>query len=77
MNKQEYTVRNAKPEEFGEIGREQNAAGFRLLFVDPLARGQGIGKLLTNECIRKAKDKKTQSGDYSYHHGNANSMENV
>jgi GNAT superfamily N-acetyltransferase len=54
MNKQEYTVRNAKPEEFGEIGREQNAAGFRLLFVDPLARGQGIGKLLTNECIRKA-----------------------
>jgi GNAT superfamily N-acetyltransferase len=58
MNKQEYTVRNAKPEEFGEIGREQNAAGFRLLFVDPLARGQGIGKLLTNECIRKAKDKK-------------------
>jgi ribosomal protein S18 acetylase RimI-like enzyme len=28
------------------------------LAVDPSTRGQGIGKLLTNECIRKAKDKK-------------------
>jgi GNAT superfamily N-acetyltransferase len=128
MNKQEYAIRNAKPDEYEEIGKlmlqvysqldgfpkvteqpdyykmlanvgeltkkpetellaavspdgriaggvvyfgdmkyygsggtatgEQNAAGFRLLFVDPLARGRGIGKLLTNECIRKAKDKK-------------------
>jgi len=39
----------------GTATKEQNAAGFRLLAVDPLARGQGIGKLLTNECIRKAK----------------------
>jgi len=42
----------------GTATKEQNAAGFRLLAVDPLTRGQGIGKLLVNECIRKAKDKK-------------------
>jgi GNAT superfamily N-acetyltransferase len=36
----------------------RNASGFRLLAVDPLYRGQGIGKLLTKECIRKAKDNK-------------------
>jgi GNAT superfamily N-acetyltransferase len=42
----------------GGIGTaEQNAAGFRLLAVDPSVRGKGIGKLLTNECIRKATDK--------------------
>ena len=128
MSKHEYTIRNARPSEFGEVGklmvqvysqlegfpkeseqpnyykmlsnvgeltnkpeiellvavssenrivgavvyfsdmkyygsggtatREQNAAGFRLLAVDPLTRGQSIGKLLTNECIRKAKEKK-------------------
>jgi len=42
----------------GTATMEQNAAGFRLLAVDPSAQGQGIGKLLTNECIRKAKDRK-------------------
>ena len=42
----------------GIATKEQNAAGFRLLAVAPLTRGQGIGKLLVNECIRKAKDKK-------------------
>jgi GNAT superfamily N-acetyltransferase len=42
----------------GTATTEQNAGGFRLLAVDPLYRGQGIGKLLTNECIRKVKDKK-------------------
>ena len=36
----------------------QNASGFRLLAVDSSFRGQGIGKLLTKECIRKAKEKK-------------------
>lgn len=39
----------------GTATKEQNASGFRLLAVDPLARGAGIGKLLTNECVRKAK----------------------
>ena len=128
INKQEFTIRNAKPDEFEEIGKlmvqvysqlegfpteleqpnyykmlanigelttkpetellvtvsaegkimggviyfsdmqyygsggtatkEQNASGFRLLAVDPLTRGKGIGKLLIDECIRKAKDKK-------------------
>jgi len=41
----------------GTATKEQDAAGFRLLAVDPLTRGKGIGKLLVNECIRKAKDK--------------------
>jgi GNAT superfamily N-acetyltransferase len=41
----------------GTAIKEQNASGFRLLAVDHLARGQGIGKLLVNECIRKSKDK--------------------
>lgn len=41
----------------GTATQEKNAAGFRLLAVDESARGNGIGKLLTNECIRKAKEK--------------------
>jgi GNAT superfamily N-acetyltransferase len=41
----------------GTATKEQNASGFRLLAVDPITRGHGIGKLLTNECIRKSKDK--------------------
>jgi len=40
----------------GTATREQNASGFRLLAVDPSVRGQGIGKLLSIECIRKAKE---------------------
>ena len=42
----------------GTATKEQNAAGFRLLAVCHTMRGQGIGKLLTQECIRKAKEKK-------------------
>lgn len=41
----------------GTATNERNAAGFRLLAVDVSARGKGIGKLLTNECISKAKEK--------------------
>ncbi|PCJ94854.1 MAG: GNAT family N-acetyltransferase [Flavobacteriaceae bacterium] len=40
----------------GTATKEQNASGFRLLAVDELARGQGIGKLLTTTCIKKAKE---------------------
>ena len=42
----------------GTATKEKNAAGFRLLAVGDAVRGKGVGKLLTNECIRKAKDKK-------------------
>jgi len=41
----------------GTATQEENAAGFRLLAVDTSARGKGIGKLLTKECIKKAKEK--------------------
>ncbi|MGH1366191.1 MAG: GNAT family N-acetyltransferase [Calditrichia bacterium] len=39
----------------GTATSEKNAAGFRLLAVDPAARGNGLGKLLTNACIQTAK----------------------
>lgn len=39
----------------GTATQEKNASGFRLLAVDHDARGHGIGKLLINECIEKAK----------------------
>ena len=42
----------------GTATKEKDAAGFRLLAVDLNIRGKGIGKLLTNACIQKAKDKK-------------------
>ena len=42
----------------GIATREENSSGFRLLAVDPSARGSGIGKSLSKECIRKAKDNK-------------------
>lgn len=44
----------------GTATKEQNASGFRLLGVDSAFRGKGIGKALTNECIRKAREKKQQ-----------------
>ncbi len=40
----------------GTATGEKNAAGFRLLAVDPLVRGRGIGKLLTLACISKTKE---------------------
>jgi GNAT superfamily N-acetyltransferase len=42
----------------GIATKEQNASGFRLLAVDLMTRGKGIGKLLTNKCIQNAKDNK-------------------
>ncbi len=40
----------------GTAPQEKNASGFRLLAVNHEVRGQGVGKLLTNKCIEKAKD---------------------
>lgn len=45
----------------GTATLERDASGFRLLAVDPSQRGLGIGKLLTNECIRRARDKKQRN----------------
>jgi GNAT superfamily N-acetyltransferase len=42
----------------GIATQEKNTSGFRFLAVADQARGKGIGKLLTRECIRKAKEKK-------------------
>jgi ribosomal protein S18 acetylase RimI-like enzyme len=42
----------------GTATSEQNTSGFRLLVVDSLMRGKGIGKLLTYECIKRAKNRK-------------------
>jgi ribosomal protein S18 acetylase RimI-like enzyme len=39
----------------GTAPNASNAAGFRLLAVDPATRGKGAGKLLCLECIDKAK----------------------
>ena len=36
---------------------EINASGFRLLGVDPAARGKGVGKALSIACIERARDK--------------------
>jgi len=42
----------------GMAVNEPNASGFRLLAVNPENRGKGIGKLLTNACIIRAKHNK-------------------
>ncbi|MGM5470444.1 GNAT family N-acetyltransferase [Flavobacteriaceae bacterium LMO-SS05] len=39
----------------GPVSKIKNASGFRLLAVDPKERGKGIGKLLSKECINRAK----------------------
>ena len=39
----------------GTATQETNSSGFRLLAVDRSARNAGIGRILTNECISRAK----------------------
>ena len=42
----------------GTATQAKNTAGFRLLAVDPDARGKKLGKLLTQACVHLAKKQK-------------------
>jgi ribosomal protein S18 acetylase RimI-like enzyme len=41
--------------DFGEITRSDDEAAFRMLVVDPTARGRGIGDLLVRTCLARAR----------------------
>ena len=43
----------------GIATREHHASGFRLLAVDPMERGKGVGRLLATACVGKAIDNKS------------------
>jgi ribosomal protein S18 acetylase RimI-like enzyme len=41
--------------EFGEITDSAEEAAFRMLVVDPAARGRGVGELLVQTCLERAR----------------------
>ena len=40
--------------DFGEVTNSDDEAAFRMLVVDPDARGQGVGELLVRSCLDRA-----------------------
>jgi ribosomal protein S18 acetylase RimI-like enzyme len=41
--------------DFGQVTTSEEEAAFRMLVVDPAARGQGIGELLVTTCLDRAR----------------------
>ena len=41
--------------DFGEVTTSEDEAAFRMLVVDPTARGQGVGHLLVSACLDRAR----------------------
>ncbi|MGR7023615.1 GNAT family N-acetyltransferase [Geodermatophilus sp. URMC 62] len=41
--------------DFGETTESEDEAAFRMLVVDPGARGRGVGELLVTECLARAR----------------------
>lgn len=41
--------------DFGEITADESEAAFRMLVVDPAARGAGVGELLVRSCLARAR----------------------
>jgi len=41
--------------DFGEVTRSDDEAAFRMLVVDPAARGLGVGLALVQECLDRAR----------------------
>jgi ribosomal protein S18 acetylase RimI-like enzyme len=41
--------------DFGEITESEDEAAFRMLVVDPEARGRGVGELLVSTCLERAR----------------------
>jgi ribosomal protein S18 acetylase RimI-like enzyme len=41
--------------DFGEITESEDEAAFRMLVVDPEARGRGAGELLVSTCLERAR----------------------
>ena len=41
--------------DFGEVTASADEAAFRMLVVDPDARGHGVGELLVTECLGRAR----------------------